>query len=243
MSFIGVIDSGVGGLTILKSLRRRYKYNFCYIADHAFCPYGIKSNQEVFARVDKLTTFLKAEGAQAVVIACNTASVYAKQLSKLHNVPVFDVIVPTCQQIIGNCKKVALLATDATIRNGMYKTVLSEYGIEVVNFPCSSFVPYVEQCKTDSSKCLQTIKETLSTLPEENADAVILGCTHFPLLKRQIAPYCGTAQIVECVCNLPSDILQQEQLPNIIYLTTGNVKFANKAAKPFDNVCFNKLSI
>ena len=141
MGFIGVIDSGVGGLTVLQRLRQNYAYDFVYVADHAYCPYGAKSNDVVFSRASALVQYLKNNGAPGVVLACNTMSVYAKQLQQLYEVPVYDVITPTCKRIVeSGVKSVALLATRSTIANGMYQENLSRHGIDVVPFDCSGFV-------------------------------------------------------------------------------------------------------
>ena len=99
MGFIGVIDSGVGGLTILQQLQQSHPYNYCYIADHAFCPYGNKSNDVIYSRASKLVRHLQGQGAQAVVLACNTMSCFADKLQQEHNLPIYDVITPTCKRL------------------------------------------------------------------------------------------------------------------------------------------------
>ena len=199
MDLIGIIDSGVGGLTILQQLQQSRPYNYRYIADHAFCPYGNKSNDVIYSRASKLVQYLKGQGAQAVVLACNTMSCFADKLQQEHNLPVYDVITPTCKRLAGsNARKVALLATKSTIANGYYQQLLSKYGIQVVTFDCSAFVPYIEQGTTTSLACQRTVDKALRDLPKTKADAVILGCTHFPLLRSQIAYYCDNAAIVQC---------------------------------------------
>lgn len=243
--FVGVIDSGVGGLTILNQLQKRYRCNFRYIADHAFCPYGTKTNKEIFLRADKLVFNLVSHGAKAVVVACNTASVFAKKLSAKYSVPVCEVVTPTCERIAnyGFVKRVALLATNSTIRNGMYVNTLSNIGIEVFNFPCSSFVPFIEQGATETPACYQALSTALHKLPSLNVQAVILGCTHFPLIKKKISAYCGDAKIIECACDLPKDIALPNNSPQTEYFTTGKVCFADIAAKPFANVCFQYIKL
>ena len=210
MSFIGVIDSGVGGLTILKQLQQSHPYNYCYVADHAFCPYGTKPNDVLLDRANKLVGHLASLGAQAVVIACNTLSAYTGQLQTLYkDTPIYDVITPTCKKILSlnpQVKRVALLATRSTVNNGVYHAMLKKYDVQVVDFDCSKFVPYVEQGTTTTLACLNLVGDVLNTLPRSNVDAVILGCTHFPLLRRQIAYYCDDSKIVECCCPLPDEL-------------------------------------
>ncbi len=235
MGLIGVIDSGVGGLTVLQKLLQQNSHNFIYIADHAFCPYGNKPNEIIFDRASKLTQFLKSQGAQAVVLACNTISVYAQRLQQQSGLYVYDVITPTCKRIAeSGAQTVALLATKSTIANGVYQKNLSAFGIQTVAFDCSAFVPFVEQRTTTSLTCQKTIADTLRRLPQTQADVVVLGCTHFPLLKKQIAYYCGASKIVQCSCDLSHSTLKAPNADKtVLYLTTGNADFADNAASWF----------
>lgn len=244
MGFVGVIDSGVGGLTVLNKLRQRYNVSFTYVADHAFCPYGTKSNEIVYSRADKLVSQLKGMGADAVVLACNTMSVYAECLSKSHGLPVYDVITPTCGRITANTavRRVALLATRSTIANGLYQSILAKHGIETMTFDCSEFVPFVEQRTINTIACQQTVNKALRGLATVDVDAVILGCTHFPLVRRQIAYYCDDGKIAECDCDLPESLITNVGLRlTTAYFTTGNVDFANNASGYFENVKFKRL--
>lgn len=246
MGFIGVIDSGVGGLTILQQLLSNYPNNYVYIADHAFCPYGTKPNDVILNRSGKLVNYLKLQGAQAVVLACNTMSVYASAHQRQYGLPIYDVITPTCKRVVSNSavKRAALLATKSTIANGAYQKYLAQYGVEAVCFDCSAFVPFIEQNSATSIACQRTVQIALSKLPQARADAVILGCTHFPLLRRQIAYYCDDNKIVQCCCNLPSNLSAANDFnPTVQYFTTGDVDFANLAASGFPNVQFTRISL
>lgn len=245
MGFIGVIDSGVGGLTVLNQLRKNYRYNYCYIADHAFCPYGTKSNDVIYARTSKLVEYLKSSGAQAVVLACNTMSAYADKLRSLFDIPVFNVITPTCRKLIDNpnVKLVALLATKSTLNNGVYQKILNAHNIEVVGFDCSDFVPFVEQRSSTTLACFDVLDNKLKNLSQMKADAVILGCTHFPLLRRQIALYCSDKIIVECCCGLPENLTNVTAQCAIDYYTTGNVDFAENASRWYGNARFKHLDL
>lgn len=236
MGFIGVVDSGVGGLTVLRQLRQNRCFGFVYVADHAFCPYGTKSNDVLYARADKIVGYLKENGAQAIVLACNTLSCFAQKLQQTHGIPVRGVVEPTCRQIVEDkAQSVALLATKSTIANGAYQSVLSKSGVRVITFDCSSFVPFVEQRAVTSIGCQRAVHEALRDLPQMQVDAVILGCTHFPLLKRQIAYYCKGKTIVECRCDLTNGILSLAKSKTADYLTTGDVEFANAAASWYES--------
>lgn len=246
MAFIGVIDSGVGGLTILRKLQQSNGYSYVYIADHAFCPYGCKSNDALFSRASLLVKYLKEQGAQAVVLACNTISVFAQRLSQRYAIPVCEVITPTCRQVVElpNVKRVALLATRSTILNGAYQAYLARHCIEVTPFDCSAFVPFVEQRATNTLACQQTLKQSLSSLSKAHVDAIILGCTHFPLIRRQIEYYCDGDKVIECCCNLPEIIAAVTPSKRYVkYLTTGDVDFANLAASQFSNVAFTRVNL
>ena len=246
MSFIGVMDSGVGGLTILRQLTKNSVGNFVYVADHAFCPYGTKSPEVVLRRASMLVGSLADLGASSVVIACNTASYFAEMLSNKFALPVYDVITPTCQTVISTTrnKRVALLATNGTINGKAYHKILNGSGITVYDFPCSSFVPFIEQNAMSTVACCRAVDEALSKLPQANVDTVILGCTHFPLLRSQIEYYCRNAEIVECRCNVPSAAFgSAENAAQIEYLTTGNTEFADAAARWYGKVSFKHIGL
>ncbi len=232
-NFVAVVDSGVGGLTVLSKLRRDYpQCRYLYLADSAYCPYGTKSDDEIFARLQTVFDWLVAQHVSAVVLACNTASVFAPKLRLLYDVPIYDVIVPTCSVALHktHSRRVALLATDATVRSGVYGKLLNSRGVSAASFPCSSLVPYVEQGKTDTPDCERAVRLALLDFNKADADTVILGCTHFPLLRSVIEPHVAKAAIVECVTDFapPSSV----SLPGEdVFVTTGAV--AAKSASVF----------
>ena len=233
-NFVGVIDSGVGGLTVLKNLQGQYPLcNFVYLADSAYCPYGTKTFDEIFARVSVLVEFLVSQGAEAVVLACNTASIFADQLRAKFHVPIYDVIAPTCQKVVENTvsKRVALLATNATVRSGAYTKRLNEYGVAVRAFPCSEFVPFVEQNAVNTPECEAAVRKALDALPCCDVDTVILGCTHFPVLKNKIAPFANGAKIIECCVDFVPPFSTAEKSAKTLFFTTGVGKNANFAAQ------------
>ena len=246
-NFVGVIDSGVGGLTILNQLQQENPTcNFVYIADNAYCPYGTKQPHEILFRVETLIRYLQRNGVQSVVIACNTASVYARFLRRQFNLPIYDVIAPTCERVVGitKSKRVALLATNATVSSGVYQQKLAADGLTTIPFACSNFVPFVESGLIDTLDCSVAVDVALRNLPNCNVDAVILGCTHFPLLRKKIAPYACGATIVECSTNFRQSIdSSATQYGKTYFFTTGVEKQANNAAKLFDNVDFTHIDL
>ena len=246
-NFVGVVDSGVGGLTILSQLQRDFPLcNFVYIADSAYCPYGIKQPSEILDRVNTLIHFLQDCGVQAVVLACNTASVYADIFRQQFSFPIYDVITPTCDRVIEitESKRVALLATNATVASLAYQRKLNDSDITVVSFPCSEFVPFVEADQIDTVECTSAVNKSLFSLPRCNVDAVILGCTHFPLLRKKIAPYTNGAKMVECCTHFqPTQYCNCKTHTNTLFLTTGVEKQVNAASKWFEQANFIHIDI
>ena len=245
--FVGVIDSGVGGLTVLKQLQKDFpNCNFVYIADSAYCPYGTKQPSEILRRAETLVKYLQDNNAQAAVIACNTASVYADTLRQKFSLPIYDVITPTCRLVAKTTqtKRVALLATNATVKSCAYQQLLNESEISVVSFPCSSFVPFVEANAVDTSDCEVAVATALSTLPKCNVDTVILGCTHFPILKSKIAPYTHGANIIECFADLQFPVMDEKAASGVTaYFTTGRVEQANRASQWFGKINFSHIDL
>lgn len=242
--FVAVLDSGIGGLTVLADLLARHpQCNFAYIADEAYCPYGTKQPREILARVQHILEYLSRQNVAAVVLACNTASIFADELRKRFDMPIYDVIEPTCRLIAQTTvtKRVALLATNATVNSGSYSKRLADMGISTISFACSDFVPFAEK-GGDSSECRRVVKKALEQLPFAEVDTVALGCTHFPLLKNNIAPYCGNAKMVECVTDFVPPALNS-QLGKRIFFTTGEPFVSKNALQMFYKANFLHINI
>lgn len=252
--FAAVVDSGVGGLTVLQTLRSRYPHcNFVYIADSANCPYGTKSNEEIFARVSTLVGWLEERKVSSVVLACNTASVFADKLRVNCGIPIFDVILPTCRLVseTTRSKRVTLLATNATVRSGVYRKTLAKMGITTVQFACSGLVQFVENNTVCTPDCDFAVRSALADLSKANADTVILGCTHFPLLRKKIQPFVGKARVVQCVSDFHPSSAPQEDAQKIsggkhgktLFFTTGSVAAAKNASRWFGEAHFVHINI
>ncbi|MFN3598945.1 MAG: glutamate racemase [Aquificaceae bacterium] len=191
---IGVFDSGVGGLTVLKALRDKYKYvDFVYLGDTARVPYGNKSAQTVIRYSLECAEFLMGEGIDLLVVACNSASSYAlDSLRESLPIPVFGVIDPGVKKALEITKgKVGVIGTRATISSGVYKRRLEEYGVEVYQKACPLFVPLVEEGIIEGKIAQEIVEYYLKDLKEAKVDTLILGCTHYPLLKPLIEKYMG----------------------------------------------------
>ena len=241
-NFVGVIDSGVGGLTVLRQLQRDFPdCNYVYLADSAYCPYGVKQPHEIQRRVETLINALQDNGVIAAVIACNTASVFADVFRAKFNIPIYDVIAPTCKYVasVTRIKRVALLATDATVNSGVYQRELATRDIAVKAFRCSSFVPFVEGNNIDTSECSNVVASTLSSLKNCDVDTVILGCTHFPILRKKIFPFANGKEIVECCTDFQQPVdCSFEHTSKTLFFTTGVEKQTNNASQWFGKTDF-----
>lgn len=217
---IGVFDSGVGGLTVLEKLVKMYPgENFIYVADQGYCPYGTKTKEEIEQRVLTVGKYLLSRGVKAIVIACNTASLFKQSLQNITDIPVISVIEPTarlaCQ--LTKTKKVAVLATNATIKNGKYQRIFEENGMEVFPVPASQFVDIIESNEMNTEATLKTVTEKLAPLQNKGIDTVIHGCTHFGLLEFQMKKVLPDVTYVEC--GYPTSII----LENVLQLSKDNV--------------------
>jgi glutamate racemase len=196
-SAIGVFDSGIGGLTVLqKIIETLPKENTVYLGDTARAPYGTKSVETVLRYSFENTEFLVQKGVKAVVVACNTSTAIAlTQLRDSLSIPVIGVIEPGVRRAIKSTKnkKVGVIGTEATIQSGAYTRALKEAdgGVEVYSRACPLFVPLVEEGWTDNDVVEMTVKAYLGSLKQSGIDALILGCTHYPLLKKAIREFIG----------------------------------------------------
>ena len=198
-SAIGVFDSGIGGLTVLqKIIETLPKENTVYLGDTARAPYGTKSVETVLRYSFENTEFLVQKGVKAVVVACNTSTAIAlTQLRDSLSIPVIGVIEPGVRRAIKSTKnkRVGVIGTEATIQSGAYTRALKEAdgGVEVYSRACPLFVPLVEEGWTDNDVVEMTVKAYLGSLKQSGIDALILGCTHYPLLKKAIREFIGNA--------------------------------------------------
>ena len=214
---IGVRDSGVGGLTVARELRKRLpNARLLYFADTAHVPYGEKSSEEIRHYALSISGFLRRQGAEAIVFACNTTSAHALPLArdKFAPTPVFGVIEPGARLAAQWGRKVGVLATQATVTSGVYTRVLHRIDprIQTCEVACPAFVPLVEAEQTASREAREACRQYLAPLQRFGADSVILGCTHYPLLLpmlREVAPELrfvdpATALVEEIGASFPS---------------------------------------
>lgn len=194
---LGVFDSGVGGLTVLREIRKRCPHlDYLYLADSSHFPYGEKSEATLKNLVELNCRALKERGADAIVIACNTASsVFTAALSS--DLPTFTVIDPAVDEAISVTKTghIGLIATRATVRGKAYERSLFQRRSNLTFIPqaCPLLVPLVEEDMMETQITELTLKRYLRIFIEQKTDTLILGCTHFPFLRDQIQSILGNS--------------------------------------------------
>ncbi len=194
---IGVFDSGIGGLTVLQRIIEALpKENTVYLGDTARSPYGTKSVETVLRYSFENTDFLIEKGVKLVVVACNTSTAVAlESLKENVSVSVIGVIEPGVRRALENTRngKIGVIGTEATIQSGAYSRALKEKHskVEVYSRACPLFVPLVEEGWLDNSVVKMTVESYLGSLKQSGIDTLILGCTHYPLLKRAIQKFMG----------------------------------------------------
>ena len=200
---VGVFDSGVGGLTVAREIARQLpNENIVYFGDTARVPYGSKSQNTIIRFSEQIIRFLKTKQVKAIVIACNTASALALDAVKDEfDIPVMGVVIPGARAAVEATRKrkVGVVGTDATVRSGMYTKIIQGMApdITVIEKACPLFVPLVEEGFKEHVVTQEIIEYYLESLKQTDIDAMILGCTHYPLLRSKIRAYMGDAiQIV-----------------------------------------------
>ncbi len=197
---VGVFDSGVGGLTVLRAIKEKFpNLDLYYLGDTARVPYGSKSPETVVRYSLDCAEFLSERSVDVLVVACNTASSYA--LDVLRNtlpIPVVGVVEPGVKKALSVTKgKVGVIGTSATIRSGAYQRKLRDAGVEVLSRACPLFVPLVEEGLVEGDIAERVVKLYLEEFREGKVDTLILGCTHYPLLKDTIQKFLGNVNVVD----------------------------------------------
>jgi glutamate racemase len=193
---IGIFDSGIGGLTVLAALQRRLPgERFVYLGDTARLPYGTKSADTVIRYALRAAAFLAGHGIKMLVVACNTASAAAlPALEDAMDVPVVGVVDPGARAAVAvTSGEVGVIGTESTVASGAYPRAVHHLspGVEVVARPCPLFVPLVEEGWFDHPVTREVARLYLEPFAGGRIDTLILGCTHYPLLRPAIAAAVG----------------------------------------------------
>ena len=187
--YIGVFDSGLGGLTVLKELKKSMpNESFIYFGDTAHLPYGNKSKASVIQYSLNIANFLFAQQVKAIVVACNTASSVALEtLNKKYSIPVLNVIDSSVLQAVSysKSKTIGVIGTETTILSRTYQKKINKINaeIEVVTQACPLFVPIIEEGLINKQFSNYIAEYYLQRFKNTSIDTLILGCTHYPLFK------------------------------------------------------------
>ncbi|MCM3162911.1 MULTISPECIES: glutamate racemase [Metabacillus] len=203
---IGVIDSGVGGLTVAKEIMRQLpKEEIIYLGDTARCPYGPRPAEEVRRFTWEMTNYLlENHHIKMLVIACNTATAIAlEEIQENVDIPVIGVIFPGARTAVKVTKNdhIGVIGTINTIQSAAYETALKTLNNQLIveSLACPKFVPLVESGEFEGEEAQKIVNDSLSAFKGSKIDTLILGCTHYPILQSQIEEYMG--QAVKIICS------------------------------------------
>ncbi len=217
---IGVFDSGVGGLSVWRELYKEFPgETYLYVSDSGYCPYGPKSKEEIIQRAKSITDYLISEGAEIVVVACNTATAAAIEYLRGHyNIP-FVGMEPAVKPAAINTKTgaIGVLATKGTFKGELYLRTLHKFAsnAKVLEQVGEGLVELVESGNTDSPQAREVMGRYILPMLEENVDHIVLGCTHYPFLEKVIKEFVGdNVQIVNpapAIARRVGEVLEQRR--------------------------------
>ena len=208
---IGIFDSGFGGLTVMKEYLKKYpKYDYMYLGDQANMPYGSRSTEVVNKLVVQNVEFLAKKGCKLIIVACNTASADAlRHVQQIYKgkPTILGVLVPACEEALRTTKfgRIGVIGTRGTINSGAYERELKKYEkecykptnkraekkIRITQKACPLLVPFVEEGMIKATVTRMMLRTYLRPLRHAHVDTLILGCTHYPLLQKEIVRMMG----------------------------------------------------
>lgn len=196
---VGVFDSGVGGLTVTREIIRQIpNERIVYFGDTARVPYGTKSRETILRYSRQIIRFLRTQGVKAIVVACNTASALAlEDIRRELDIPIIGVIKPGAKVAVNTTKngKIGIIGTEATINSKIYTHFIQDLNpdLTVIGKACPLFVPLVEEGTfLNDPITVEIASKYLQGLKDENVDTLILGCTHYPLIRSIVGAIMGT---------------------------------------------------
>lgn len=224
---IGVFDSGVGGLTVLRGLRKQVpEESLVYLGDTARVPYGTKSPPTVLRYAHEAARFLLAQRVKLLVVACNTASAVAlDELAERYQVPVVGVIEPGARKALKVTRngRVGVIGTEGTIRSGAYERALQRgnSAVAVYAAACPLFVPLAEEGWASHEVAFLAAREYLAPLLAKGIDTLVLGCTHYPLLKQTLQRVVGPdVQLIDSAQETAKAVAEQLENDQLLHLAT-----------------------
>jgi glutamate racemase len=251
---IGIFDSGIGGLTVVRQIHRVLpREDLIYLGDTARVPYGTKSPGTVVRFACEDTQFLIERNVKAVVVACNTVSAWAlPTLERKFRVPIFGVIIPGAQAALKRTRnhRIGIIGTATTVRSQAYNRAIlaRDHAARVYARACPLLVPLVEEGWTDQEVTRTILRAYLSPLLRRGVDTLVLGCTHYPLLKKAIRAVAGTdvslVDSAESCAQFLNERLQGEKLINTSRRRAGVIQpFVTDEAERFDELARRFLGV
>ena len=249
---IGVFDSGVGGLTVaLEVLKQLPSEEVVYFGDTARNPYGVRTKEQITDFSSQIIRFLLTKDVKAVVIACNTATVAAlESVKKEFNIPIFGVVGPGAVSAINTTKnkKIGIIATEATVKSKCYDKLIKELDNEAQTFSkgCPLLVTIAEECLYDSAISYEAAKYYVQDLINENIDTLVLGCTHFPLHRKNIEKAIGeNVKVVDPALKtveMLSAYLKENDMESQEKEKLNHEFYVSGSADKFEKICNNVLN-
>lgn len=243
---IGIFDSGIGGLTVVKELIKLLPdENLIYFGDTARIPYGTKSRRLIQQYALEDAYFLLQYNIKLLVVACNSASSLALSvLQERLDIPVIGVVIPGAQAAVDLSinKRIGVIGTTATINSGAYSAQIKRLApdAKIIGQPCPLLVPLVEEGWLDDYVTQLTLKEYLHDMMKENIDTLILGCTHYPLLEPVIRKVVGSEKhLIDSgreTAKAVKEVLMKEDMLNLKGKTAQNKFFVSDIQEKFAEV-------
>jgi glutamate racemase len=238
---IGVFDSGVGGLTVLRELYRQLpNESILYFGDTARLPYGTRSQAEIMQFSREILVWMVQQGVKMVIMACNTSSALALETVRSQfNIPILGIILPGARAAVQKGKRIGVIATPATAASNAYRQAIQEIDstVQVWQMACPEFVPLIEHDRIRDPYTQEVAQEYLAPLLEQDIDTLVHGCTHYPYLNpvfKSILP--PSVKIVDPAVHLVKAATQELELlglrntrvalPTQFYVSSAPVRFA-----------------
>jgi len=266
---IGIFDSGLGGLTVFKAIKKRLPdYSYIYLGDSARSPYGGRSQEVIYEYTRQAVDFLFKQGCQLIILACNTASSEALRLLQQEWLPknypdrrILGVIRPLVEEaaLVTKNNRLGVIGTRATISSGAYGKELKDQkkDVKIFSVACPLLVPLIEEGWIDRVETKMILKKYLRSLKDFNIDTLILGCTHYPLLIKDIKRICGKKINVldapQIVAEKTADYLKRhpeiiavlERKKSVKFLTTDDARKFSELASRFwgSKIIAEKISL
>ena len=226
---IAIFDSGLGGLTVLKELKRILpNENYLYFGDVAHLPYGNKSREAIIQYSKKIIRFLIKDEIKIIIFACNTASSFALDyIKQKFNIPMIGAVKPSILYALSQTtsQNIAVIGTEATISSNIYQELIKEESqqAKIIGISCPLFVPIIEEGWQNTDVAINIAKAYLKPINHSKADTLILGCTHYPLLKETLQSVVNTKiQLVDCSLSIAESTKQYIQRNQLLNKTHNN---------------------